>query len=130
MVHDITTHRNIFDSLIENYTAEDIIRALSPCFTEERIKRIAGTIENRMSSIHVAIEEPYDIHNALAVVRSAEALGVNTVHIINPIIRKRTSGKKTMQGTDRWAECYRHPSLEAFSSASRGLIIAGACVDG
>ena len=48
-----------------------IIEALTPYVTERRRARIARVVESRLCGVEVALERPYDPHNAAAVVRSA-----------------------------------------------------------
>ena len=119
----------MIDELLKGYPSNRIIETLVPFLTEERIETIDKVLANRMRSVQIAIERPYDIHNGLAVVRTAEALGVSQIHFINAQMKKG-QGKGTTKGTMKWVHLYRHPSLEEFHEAKRNLILAGASADG
>jgi tRNA (guanosine-2'-O-)-methyltransferase len=79
--------------------------------------------------VHIAIERPYDIHNGLAVVRTAEALGVHHIHFIDAQMKKG-QGKGTTKGTLKWIHLHKHPSLEVFLQQKGTNVLVGAAVDG
>ncbi|PRP97438.1 tRNA (guanosine(18)-2'-O)-methyltransferase [Enhygromyxa salina] len=123
-----------FDRLARHYGADAIVDGLRPYVSERRQARIEGVLEARLRSVEVAIENPYDPHNAAAVVRSAEALGAWAVHVIaasERILRARG----TTKGTHHWIETRHHAGFDGFvtalaeRSAERGMLLAGACVD-
>lgn len=115
------------EQLIQNYGSQQVIDILSSHLTENRIQRIDQVVENRICSVHVAIEAPYDFHNAMAIVRSAEAMGVNNVHIISSELRKN-SGKKTAGGTKNWVNISRYQEFSPFyeSMQTANMLLAGA----
>lgn len=119
----------MIESILKEFPQEKIIEALLPFLTEERIETIETVLSQRICSAHVAIERPYDIHNGLAVVRTAEALGVNHVHFINAQMKKG-QGKGTTKGTLKWTHLHKHPSLEEFLQKKGGRILAGAAAEG
>ena len=123
-------HRSEQERLVGHYGAERIIEGLTPFVSERRRQRIEQVLGARLRSMQVAIERPYDPHNAAAVVRSAEAQGAWAVHVIaasESILRSR----KTTAGTHHWIETRHYPELPAFLevAAERGMLLAGACVD-
>lgn len=115
------------DQLIEMYGAGTIIQALEGFITPRRLLKLQEVISRRIGSVHVAVEAPSDIHNALAVVRTAEALGVTNVHLINPGTYRR-SGNKTAGGTLRWASLRRYNNAAEFQGAMAATqcVVAGA----
>ncbi|MCB1072769.1 MAG: RNA methyltransferase [Chlamydiales bacterium] len=119
----------MISELLKVYPKEKIIETLVPFLTEERMETIDQVLTNRMSSVQIAIERPYDIHNGLAVVRTAEALGVSHIHFINAQMKKG-QGKGTTKGTMKWVHLHRHPSLKEFHEATGDLLLAGASADG
>lgn len=119
-----------FDRLVAHYGARAIIEGLRPYVSERRRARIDAVLSARLRSLQVAIERPYDPHNAAAVVRSAEAIGASAVHVIaasEGILRSR----KTTAGTHHWIETRHYDALDPFLAvaAERGMLLAGACVD-
>ncbi len=75
-------HRSEQEQLIRHYGPAAVTDGLRPFVSERRQGRIESVLDARLRSVQVAIERPYDPHNAAAVVRSAEALGASGVHVI------------------------------------------------
>jgi len=122
--------RGAFAELASHYGAATIVAALRPYLTEQRRERIEAVLRGRLRGLEVAIERPYDPHNAAAVVRSAEALGAWTVHVIAASERiLRAPGTTT--GTHNWIDTLHHRDLDGFLQVAReaGMLLAGACVD-
>lgn len=128
--------RTEFEQLAGQYGAASITAALTPYLTEQRRERIEAVLRGRLRSLEVAIEQPYDPHNAAAVVRSAEALGAWAVHVIAASERILRAPGTTM-GTHNWIDTRHHRDLEAFLQLQqrrlhehdKGMLLAGACVD-
>jgi tRNA (guanosine-2'-O-)-methyltransferase len=124
--------RDEFELLARHYGAATMVERLRPFLSERRQARIEAVLAARLRSVEVAIENPYDPHNAAAVVRSAEALGVWAVHVIaasTGILR----AEGTTTGTHNWIDTHHHAGLEEFlaefSRRQDGMLLAGACVD-
>jgi len=117
----------LFHNLIQKFGPQKIIDSLSEHVLDQRKEKIDPVLENRIKSIHIAVESPADIHNALAIVRTCEAMGVCNQHLIGWKNRKQ-KGKKTMQGADRWTNLAHYDDLKEFrhSINQQGLILAGA----
>jgi tRNA (guanosine-2'-O-)-methyltransferase len=120
----VTTAAN----LIKKYGEEAICRLLALHLTEERINRIETVINGRVDSVQVAVEDPADMHNALAIIRTAEALGVRRMHAIGWPIRKNR-GIGITRGSQNWTETIQHKSLPDFLESKNDFKIAGACVE-
>ena len=61
----------------------EVVRAaLAPFVARERKERIVSVVERRLVGVTVLLERPYDPHNAAAVLRSCEAMGLSHVHIV------------------------------------------------
>jgi tRNA (guanosine-2'-O-)-methyltransferase len=119
------------EAIASRHSPATIVDQLGEFVSEERRRRIEAVLAERVDSVQVAIERPYDPHNAAAVVRSAEAFGAGAVHVIaanERILRAR----KTTTGTHRWMETGHHDALPGFLEEirARGMILAAACVDG
>jgi tRNA (guanosine-2'-O-)-methyltransferase len=124
--------RDEFALLARRYGAAAMVERLRPFVSELRQARIEAVLSARLRSVEVAIENPYDPHNAAAVVRSAEALGVWAVHVIAASNRILRAGGTTT-GTHNWIETRQHAGLDEFlvefSGRADGMLLAGACVD-
>ncbi len=125
-----SARRREFEALAAHYGAAAMIETLRPYLTEQRQARIEAVLRGRLRRLEVAIEQPYDPHNAAAVVRSAEALGAWAVHVIAAHARiLRAPGTTT--GTHTWIDTRHHGDLDGFLADRReaGMVLAGACVD-
>jgi tRNA (guanosine-2'-O-)-methyltransferase len=82
---------------------EDVIRVLSEQLSPERAARIESVVSHRTRRLTVAIEGVYDPHNTAAVIRTADAYGVQAVHVIERGIKFRSSRRVT-QGAHKWVD--------------------------
>ena len=104
--------------------AEDPARVcatLGPLLLDERRARIDEAAAARLGGLRVVIENLHDPHNGAAVLRSAEAFGVQRVEVIESVEPFRFSSTVT-QGCEKWLDLVRHPTL---ADALAGLRAAG-----
>jgi tRNA (guanosine-2'-O-)-methyltransferase len=94
------------------WPAELVIQALSPVVTSKRLQRIEEVVANRTDSLVIVLDRIADPHNSSAVLRSADAFGVQTVHVIVGEHGFRAS-RGVSKGTHRWLDVVRHQSPEA-----------------
>lgn len=110
---------------------ERICAALEPMLTEERKRRIAEVIMTRSHAVAPVLDGLIDPHNVAAVLRSAEAFGVQAVHLVSgagPFL----ASQRIAQGTQRWLDVIEHASPEACLRALRahGYRVYVAAMDG
>jgi len=100
---------------------------LGPLLLPERRERIDAVIALRLGSLRVAIENLHDPHNGAAVLRSAEAFGVQRVDVTESVKPFRFSATVT-QGCEKWLDIVRHPTHAEAVRALRadGFAIYGA----
>ena len=92
--------------------ADVVIEALSPVVTSERLRRIDEVVQNRTDELVLVLDCIADPHNSSAVLRSADAFGVQTVHVIVGEHGFRAS-RGVSKGTHRWLDVVRYRSAEA-----------------
>ena len=92
--------------------AELVIEALSPIVTSERLERIDEVVRSRTEGLVLVLDGIVDPHNSSAVLRSADAFGVQTVHVIVGERGFRAS-RGVSKGTHRWLDVVRYESAEA-----------------
>ena len=100
----------------EAFSAREIIETLSPVILEARKKRLHEVIERRTYTVTPVLEGLYDHGNVNAVIRSAEALGFQSMHVIDSS-EKFKAARRVSQGAEKWldittwedtAPCVRH----------------------
>jgi tRNA (guanosine-2'-O-)-methyltransferase len=89
-----------------------VIEALSPVVTPERLQRIDEVVRTRTDELVLVLDCIADPHNSSAVLRSADAFGVQTVHVIVGEQGFRAS-RGVSKGTHRWLDVVRYQSAEA-----------------
>lgn len=99
--------------------------------SEERRCRIDEVISHRTNRIAMAVEGVRDPHNAAAIIRTADAFGVQTVHVIEGQDRFVFSRKVT-QGAHKWVDLSIWSSAGDFAEAMRaqGKKVFAASADG
>jgi tRNA (guanosine-2'-O-)-methyltransferase len=85
---------------------------------ERRRARIDQVVANRSRALTPVLEEVHDPHNLAAVLRTAEALGLQEVHAIFPRTGFRPNAAVT-QGADKWIDLHRHKDAATCAAALR-----------
>lgn len=89
-----------------SYTAEEILRHLAPRLTPERWAKIQKVVASRTCDVSAVLENIYDRGNTSAVMRSAEAMGFQNIHLIEPGDRFKEANRVTA-GADKWLDVIR-----------------------
>ena len=113
----------------EKHNAATIIQRLEPYVTPQRQKRIQVSLNQRLGDIHLAMEATSDMHNALAAVRSAEALGIVHIHFIAPEGDAK-SLRSVTQGAHHWVCMHYYDDFLSFAAylQKNNITCAGAVV--
>jgi len=127
--------------LLDSATEQDwdaIVAALEPFMKENRVARLREMLDRRRGGLHLVLENIGDPHNAAAVLRTAEGLGVQHVHVIESISdfhvtdqfagsasnrgRPRAAGTNLVSmGASRWLNVSRYTSSRDCLAALREL---------
>lgn len=110
---------------------EEVVRRLEPIVGERRRERLREVIGARLASVSVVFEAPHDPHNGAAVVRSCEAFGVQTLHVVE---RKEAflAAASVARGAQKWIDVVAHPTAAEAVAAVRaaGLELVATHPDG
>jgi tRNA (guanosine-2'-O-)-methyltransferase len=98
---------------------KEVVEALRPWLSETRQSRIEQVLTHRTRTLAVAVEGVRDPHNVAAVIRSADAMGVQAVHIIENG-RPFRSSRKVTQGAHRWLDIGVWEDPKSFAHLVRG----------
>ncbi len=108
---------------------------LEALVTPQRLRRFASAAAAKLTSVSVVLENLWDAHNVSAVIRSAEALGVDAVHVVESPYTFR-GNRAILRGADRWVRLHKHPDVAGCldSLAAAGVVTCAAdvgpgCVD-
>jgi tRNA (guanosine-2'-O-)-methyltransferase len=94
------------------WTVDAVIETLEPLASDERQARIQSVLEQRLGSVTVLLDAPHDPHNGSAVMRTCDAFGIPTVHVV-PREEAFLIARRITKGTERWLEVHPHASPEA-----------------
>lgn len=112
---------------IEREDPERVIRLLEPLVLERRRARILEVIAGRLASVTVVFDAPHDPFNGAAVVRSCEAFGVQTLHVVERNETFLTAGS-VARGSQKWVDVRSHASVKSAVAvlASGGMELVSA----
>ena len=88
-----------------------IIDYLRHFATEERYHRIREVAGNRTRHFSIVVENLYQSHNISAILRTAECLGIQDVHIIENNFQYEISQQVSL-GSHKWLSIYQHNEQE------------------
>jgi tRNA (guanosine-2'-O-)-methyltransferase len=83
-----------------------------------RKARIDEVVARRTRGLTLVLESVHDPHNLAAVLRTAEGLGLQDVHVVEAPSGFRPSAAVT-QGADKWLDLHRHREVEGCIRALR-----------
>jgi tRNA (guanosine-2'-O-)-methyltransferase len=95
-----------------------VCATLAPLLLDERRARIDAAAAARLGGLRLMIENLHDPHNGAAVLRSAEAFGIQRVDVVESTEPFRFSSVVT-QGCEKWLDVVRHPTLAHGVAAMR-----------
>jgi len=112
------------------FGAQRASEILGEYLSQARKRRIDDVLAARLGSVSVAIEDPYDPHNANAILRTSEAVGLAEIHAISDN-RALLQGRRTARGAIHWIGRRQHATLDGFVTMARrrGMRLVGACVE-
>lgn len=89
----------------------DLLNYLESYLTQSRKQRFLDVLENRTNYLTVAIEDVFQLHNTSAVVRSCDAFGVQSIHVIEERFEKRLD-KNISMGAQKWVDVIQYPTTK------------------
>ena len=79
--------------------------------SDKRAARFRQVLMRRTKNLRVVVEDCHDQHNATAIIRSCDAFGIDTIHIVSSHQRFKIN-KQVSRGTHNFMEIKVHKSIE------------------
>ena len=92
----------------------DLLAYLESFLTEERRNRFREVLKFRTKFLTIVAEDVFQLHNASAIVRSADVFGLQEVHLIEGRFGKRVD-KNIAMGAQQWVD------VKSYKNASECL---------
>jgi len=83
-----------------------IVAILHPHVAERRRREMEAVLDGRTRNVAVVVDGMVDLGNVSAIMRSAEAFGVQEIHAIDSSDTFKRS-RRTSRGADKWLDRYR-----------------------
>lgn len=112
MRRDDNEARWLVEPVVLPAAAATVVEVLAPLVTVARLARMDAVIGRRQRRFVPVLEHITDPHNVAAVMRSADAFGVQQLHVIEDGVTVPMTARRVGRGTDRWLEIRRHQRSE------------------
>lgn len=89
----------------------ELLTYLQGFLTERRISLFQKILQERTRHFTIATEDVYQLHNTSAVMRSCDVFGIQDLHIIEEIGRKKID-KEIAMGAQKWVSLHRYSSVK------------------
>lgn len=100
---------------------DDLKKILEGLITPRRMERMLRVLNSRLGALRIVVENLYHPHNMNAVIRTAEALGVQHVHVVEPN-GDFSMNRKITKGSHKWLTTHRYAT---FAPCAEELRAAG-----
>ena len=99
------------------YSAEDVVRVLTPLSSTNRLDRIQSVLSRRLTSVSLGVEDLHHEHNGAACLRTAEGLGIHHIYAAEirntyPLPNSEASSAKETRRIPRGISMHAHRWIE------------------
>ncbi|GAV65722.1 SpoU_methylase domain-containing protein [Cephalotus follicularis] len=107
-------------------SSSQVLEAVGPLIMEQRMQRLRSVASNRSYSLCLVVEGLSDLGNVAAAFRSADAVGIQSVHVVSFDSSKRyRHNRHVSMGAEKWLDIELWDSIQQCFNAlkSRGYRI-------
>jgi tRNA (guanosine-2'-O-)-methyltransferase len=104
-------HSSLIQVGSHSLRAQEVIELMNPFLSGPRVDRIEKVVRDRTFSVVTVLENLYDRGNMSAVMRSAEAMGFQNLHVIEPGDKFKKANRVT-KGADKWLDVTQWKTTE------------------
>lgn len=117
-------YEDSFEIAGRTLSSKEVLAHLAEFVTPERQQKIERVVSNRTYSVVPVLDGLYDRGNVSAVMRSAEAMGYQSLHLVETQEKFKAANRVT-QGTDKWLDIQKwtDPTVCATHLKERGYQI-------
>jgi len=119
MATAVGTSENTVSGGLARADAAAIVAALAPHFAASRLARLQAVLACRVADTALVYENITDDHNVSACLRTADAMGIHTIHIIESYNTPFLSKTSVDKGSAKWLDVRRHRDVPAAAAALR-----------
>lgn len=101
---------NIFNPPNPQTNEDKLIKILSQHITPHRWDLMQKVIKNRTRYVTLVLEDIYQSHNAAAVIRSCDGLGIQDIHVIENRNPLQIDDTGVTMGADKWIQFHYYNS--------------------
>jgi len=91
---------------------------IRPFLSPDRVARFREVVDRRTRYLTIALEDLHHSQNASAALRTAEAFGLQTLHVVEALAAWRVH-REIARSAEKWVEVVRHPDGRACLDALR-----------
>lgn len=90
-------------NLPDNINYKELFNFIKQFLTDERLDRFYEVINDRITNVQLILEDVYQSHNASAIIRTCDAMGIQYVNVIEKR-NKFNPNKDICLGSDKWVD--------------------------
>jgi tRNA (guanosine-2'-O-)-methyltransferase len=115
----------------EAHDPDRVIALLEELVMPERRARLRAVIDARLAGVTVMLDAPHDPHNGAAIVRSCEAFGVSTLHVVEAR-EAFLVATSVARSAEKWVDvlCYKRAEAAVLAVRRAGMELVAARADG
>jgi tRNA (guanosine-2'-O-)-methyltransferase len=89
--------------------------------TDRRVARLESALRHRQPDLTVVLENVHDLHNVSAVMRTCDAVGIQTLHFVYTYEQppENVLARRVSAGTAKWLDFHRWDSVESCFASLR-----------